>query len=66
MIRKTTDKNFDCVQFMREARDRVSAELEPMTSDERVDWMNSRRFDHPALERLAELGWSRQETDYKE
>ena len=48
-----TKKKFDCVKFMREARDRISAEIADMTVDERIEWFNSKRYDDPALEALA-------------
>lgn len=36
-------KNFDCVEFMRQARDRITAETAEMTADERIAWFNSKR-----------------------
>ena len=46
-------KNFDCVEFMRDARARITAETADMTADERMAWFNSRRYSDPVLEALA-------------
>ncbi len=46
-------KNFDCVEFMRLARARITAETADMTADERIAWFNSRRYSDPVLEALA-------------
>lgn len=46
-------KKFDCVQSMREARDRLSAEIETMTYDELVEWLRAHRYEDPLLEELA-------------
>ena len=45
--------NFDCVEFMRHARARITAETADMTADERIAWFNSRRYSDPVLEALA-------------
>ena len=47
-------KTFDCVQNMREVRDRVSAEIEDMGHDELVKWLRDHRYADPLLQRLAE------------
>ena len=49
-----TAKSFDCVQNMRQARDRISVEIEGMTYDEIVQWLRSHRYADPVLQRLAE------------
>ena len=49
-----SSKNFDCVESMREARDKLSAEMEGMSYDELVRWLRSRRYTDPVLQRLAE------------
>jgi len=49
-----SSKTFDCVQSMREARDKLSAEIEGMTYDEMLRWIRSRRYRDPVLQRLAE------------
>lgn len=46
-------KTFDCVQNMREVRDKLNAEIEDMTYDEMLRWIRSRRYTDPILERLA-------------
>ena len=49
-----TAKTFDCVESMRRARDRLSAEIEGMSYDEIVQWLRSHRYTDPVLQRLAE------------
>ena len=47
-------REFDCVQSAREARDRVSAEIESMSHEQLVSWLRSHRYSDPVLGRLAE------------
>ncbi len=49
-----TSKTFDCVQSMREIRDRLSAEIADMNYDELSRWLRSHRYSDPFLQRLAE------------
>ena len=49
-----SSKTLDCVQSMREARDRLSAEIEGMTHDDMLRWIRSRRYADPVLQRLAD------------
>lgn len=51
---KRSSKTFDCVESMRQARDKLSAEIEGMGYDELVRWLRSRRYTDPVLQRLAE------------
>ena len=46
-------KKFDCVEFMRQARARITDETADMTAEERVEWFNSRRYSDPVLEAMA-------------
>ena len=46
-------KKFDCVEFMRQARARITAEIADMTAEETVEWFNSRRYSDPVLEAMA-------------
>ena len=46
-------KNFDCVEFMRKARARITTETADMTAEETVVWFNSRRYSDPVLEAMA-------------
>jgi hypothetical protein len=39
---------------MRQARDKLNAEIEGMSYDELVQWLRSRRYTDPLLQRLAE------------
>ena len=50
----THQKTFDCVESMRQARDRLSAEIAAMTYDELVDWLRRHRYSDPLLQHLAE------------
>lgn len=48
-----SSKTFDCVESMRQARDKLSDEIEGMSYDELVRWLRSRRYTDPVLQRLA-------------
>lgn len=48
-----TNKTFDCVKFMREARARITAETADMNIEERIEWFNSKQYADPELEELA-------------
>jgi hypothetical protein len=45
-------KKFDAVAMMREARDRISAEIEGMTLEEELKWLASQDLQDPLLRRL--------------
>ena len=47
-------KTFDCVQCMRQIRDRFSAEIADMSYDELVNWLRVQRYSDPVLQGLAE------------
>jgi hypothetical protein len=49
-----SSKTFDCVQVMRQARDRLSAEIKDMSYAELVTWLRTRQYADPLLRRLAE------------
>ncbi len=49
-----SSKTFDCVQSMRKARDKLSAEIESMSYEELVQWLRAHRYADPVLQRLAE------------
>ena len=51
---ESSSKTFDCVQSMRQARDRLSAEIAGMSYDELVKWLRTHRYGDPVLQRLAE------------
>jgi hypothetical protein len=44
-----TDKNFDCVKMMRDIRDKVSADIIDMNSDQILDYIKSGRNDYEKL-----------------
>jgi hypothetical protein len=37
-----SDKAFDCVRLMRELRDEINREVEPMTSEQRIEYIRRR------------------------
>jgi hypothetical protein len=39
----SNEKQFDCVRFMRQARDRISREIAGMTPDEELRWFAEQR-----------------------
>ena len=47
-------KAFDCVETMRQIRDRLSREIENLTYEELSRWLRSHRYQEPLLRRLAE------------
>ena len=47
-----TEKKFDAVAMMREARDRISAAIEGMTLEEELKWLASQELEDPFLKRL--------------
>jgi hypothetical protein len=51
---KPTSKPFDCVQSMRQIRNRLSAEIADMSYDELAQWLRSHRYSDRFLQRLAE------------
>jgi len=51
---KPSSKTFNCVQSMRQIRDRLSAEIAGMSHDELVRWLRDHQYSDPILERLAE------------
>lgn len=51
---KPSSKTFDCVQSMRQIRDRISAEVADMSYDELAQWLRAHQYSDPFLQRLAE------------
>jgi hypothetical protein len=51
---KPSSKTFDCVQSMRQIRDRVSAEVAEMSHDELAQWLRAHQYSDPFLQGLAE------------
>ena len=47
-----TKKKFDAVAMMREARDKISAEIEGMTLEQELKWLASQELQDPLLRRL--------------
>jgi hypothetical protein len=48
---------------MRQARDRLSAEIGGMSYDELVEWLRGHRYSDPVLQRLAEKAAHAAEAD---
>jgi hypothetical protein len=53
-MNEPASKTFDCVQNMRQVRDKLSAEIVNMSYDELVGWLRVHRYANPVLQRLAE------------
>lgn len=53
-MNERSSKAFDCVENMRQAREKLSAEIEGMSHDELIRWLQSRRYTDPVLERLSQ------------
>ena len=51
---KDFSKTFDCVQNMRQARDKISAEIEGMSYEALTLWLRTHHYTDPVLQRLAE------------
>ncbi len=51
---KSRPKAFDCVQTMRQARDRLNTEMGEKSYEDIVCWLRSHRYSDPFLRRLAE------------
>jgi len=49
-----SSKSYDCVQSMREIRDRLSEETADMSYEELTVWLRDRTYSDPLLERLAD------------
>ena len=47
-----TRKKFDAVAMMRDARDKISAEIEGMTLEQELKWLASQDIQDPLLRRL--------------
>jgi hypothetical protein len=54
MSKPPSKKTFDCVQSMRQIRDRLSAEIAEMSYDELAQWLRAHQYSDPFLQRLAE------------
>ena len=48
-----TQKSFDCVAFMREARSELSEKMSSMSSEEFRDWMRHKEYSDRRRARLA-------------
>lgn len=51
---EATAKTFDCVQSMRQIRDKISAEIANMSHDDLVRWLRGHQYSDPTLQGLAE------------
>ena len=53
-MNESRSKPFDCVQTMRQIRDRLSEEIAGMNHEEIIRWLRSQRYSDPFLQRLAD------------
>jgi hypothetical protein len=51
---RPTAKSFDCVQSMRQVRDRFSREIADMSYEDLARWLRSQEYSDPLLKLLAE------------
>jgi len=51
---KCAPKPFDCVQRMRQTRDKLNAEIGDKSYEDLVRWLRSYQYSDPFLRRLAE------------
>ena len=49
-----SSETFDCVQNMRQIRDRLNVEIAGMSYDELVKWLRTHRYASPLLRSLAD------------
>ena len=56
-------ERFDCVDYMRNVRDRISAEIATMDHGELMRWLRAYRYSDPALRRIADRPRPRERQD---
>ena len=56
-------EGFDCVKFMRDARARINAETEGMTNEEFRNWLDSRHYKDPWLQKMADRAHAQRRND---
>ena len=49
-----TSEGFDCVNMMRDIRDKLGAEIRDMSHEQLREWLHGHRYSDPFLQRLAE------------
>lgn len=59
-------KGFDCVKFMRDARARIDAETEGMPNEEFQNWLDSRQYEDPWLQEMADRARAQRKRDAAE
>lgn len=58
-------KTFDCVESMRQARERVNAEIDGMSYGELVEWLRGHQYEDSTLQELAEAASQKDESVVK-
>lgn len=51
---ESTSKTFDCVQSMRQIREKLNEEIADISFEELARWLRSYQYSDPVLKRLAE------------
>lgn len=51
---ESTSKTFDCVQSMRQIREKLNEEIADISFEELAHWLRSHQYSDPVLKRLAE------------
>ncbi|NUL83176.1 MAG: hypothetical protein HUU60_10700 [Armatimonadetes bacterium] len=59
-------KKFDCVEFMRQARDEISKAMEGMTREQQIAWLRAQPITDPYLRRLMERAYAKQDKETQE
>ena len=66
MTGAATEQSFDCVKFMRDARARIDAETKGMTNEEFRNWLDSRQYEDPWLQEMADRARAQRNRDATE
>ena len=63
---KRAEDGFDCVRFMRDARAHIDAETEGMTNEDFRNWLDSRQYEDPWLQEMADRARAQRKRDATE
>lgn len=53
-MNESRSKSFDCVQTIRQIRDRLSKEIAGMNHEELIRWLRLQRYSDPFLQQIAD------------
>ena len=63
-MNQNRQKPFDCVQMMRDIRDRISNEIRGLTAEEQLAWLSTAKLSDPLLRRLRKKAPQRRDVAY--